>query len=75
MQNAIASGWDQESQAGACFVSPLYMENIPRKIVIYSMENYTYCTKTHQASDAEILTRYYCFTCYAGDRTHAAFEI
>ena len=37
----ITSEWDQESQAGACFVFPLFTENIPRNLPIYSMENST----------------------------------
>ena len=28
-------GWDQDSQAGACFVSPLSMKNLPRNFIIY----------------------------------------
>ena len=28
----IKPGWDQESQAGACFVFPLFMEDIPRNL-------------------------------------------
>ena len=35
------SGWDLESQAGACFVLPVCTENIHRNICIYSMENST----------------------------------
>ena len=37
----VTSGWDRESQAGACFVFPPCMESIPRNIFISNMENST----------------------------------
>ena len=37
----IGSGWDQESQAGACVVFTICMENIHRNVFLYTMENLT----------------------------------
>ena len=43
LPGGIRSGWDQESQAEACFVFQFFIENIPRTLFLYNVENSSGC--------------------------------